>query len=361
LQSRVGCFINEVNKNMLLSRRTKRVILGFSAILVLVVFVLVAAVRYLSGVSERQRFEQERAELKPPEPLSVEIVERPLVRVKRYAAELVPWKQASVPSEVAGRVIETMVEAGQAVSKGETLVKVEDRRAKIALELSQARHEEAMRLLGEAERLQKSNVVSQTQYESVFSAAKITKAQLDEAKDAWERHTVKAPFDGVVNQRLVDEGDAVNVNQAVVELVDVERLRAKFTVAGNDLAAFSPGRQVEVRLLSGGRQKVAAKVDYVSRSSDPVTKMFQVEAAVDNSEREMPGGLQGVVEVEVESFANGPVAPAAAVRFSGRDAEVLVDAGDAKPVSTRITVGPEIDGQYPVLEGLKAGDRIFIR
>jgi len=346
---------------MLLSRRTKRVILGFTAILIFVVFVLVAAGRYLSGVSERQRFEQERSELKPPEPISVEIVEMPLVRVKRYAADLVPWKQAAVPSEVAGRVIETLVEAGQVVAKGETLVKVEDRRAKIAWELTQARHEEALRLLGEAERLQKSSVVSQTQYEAVFSSAKITKAQLDEAKDAWERHTVKSPFDGVVNQRLVDEGDAVNVNQAVVELVDVERLRVKFMVAGNDLAAFSPGREVEVRLLSGERQKVAAKVDYVSRSSDPVTKMFQVEAVVDNSQREMAGGLQGVVEVEVESFPNGPVAPAAAVRFSGRDAEVLLDAGDAKPVSTRITVGPEIDGQYPVLEGLKAGDRIFIR
>jgi len=346
---------------MLLTRRTKRVILGFTAILIFVVFVLVAAGRYLSGVSERQRFEQERAELKPPEPLSVEIVEMPLVRVKRYAAELVPWKQAAVPSEVAGRVTETLVEAGQVVSKGETLVKVEDRRAQIAWELTQARHEEAMRLLGETERLQKSNVVSQTQYAAVLSAAKITKAQLDEAKDTWERHIVKAPFHGVVNQRLVDEGDAVNVNEPVVDLVDVERLRVKLMVAGNDLAAFSPGREVEVRLLSGGREKAVAKVDYVSRSADPVTKMFQVEAVVDNAGGAMAGGLQGVVEVEVESFPNGPVAPAAAVRFSGRDAEVLVDVGDAKPVSTRITVGPEIDGQYPVLEGLKAGDRIFIR
>ncbi len=346
---------------MFLSRRTKRVVLGFSAVLILVVFIVVSAGRYLSSVKERQRYEQERSELKPPEPLAVEIVEKPLVRVKRYSADLVPWKQASVPSEVTGRVIETSVEAGQAVSKGETLVKIEDRRAKIALDLTQARHEEAMRLLGEAERLQKSSVVSQTQYESVFSEAKITKAQLDDAKDTLDRHTVKAPFDGVVNQRLVDVGDAVNVNQAVVELVDVERLRVKFMVAGNDLSAFPPGREVEVRLLSGSRQSVAAKVDYVSRSSDPVTKMFQVEAVVENADGEMAGGLQGVVEAEVEIFPNGPVAPAAAVRFTGRDAEVLVDAGEGKPVSKRITVGPEIDGQYPVLDGLKVGDRIFIR
>jgi len=346
---------------MLLSRRTKRVILGFTAVSILVVFVVVAAGRFLSGVAERQRYEQERAELKPPEPLVVEIIEKPLVRVKKYSADLVPWKQAMVPSEVTGRVIETAVEAGQVVAKGETLVKVEDRRAKIALELTQARHEEAMRLLGEAERLQKSNVVSQTQYESVFSEAKITKAQLDEAKDTLDRHTVKAPFDGVVNQRLVDEGDAVNVNQAVVEMVDVKQLRVKFMVAGNDLTAFPPGRDVDVRLLSGSRERVAAKVDYVSRSSDPATKMFQVEAVVENADGKMAGGLQGVVEAEVEIFPNGPVAPAAAVRFSGREAEVLMDKGEAKPVSQRITVGPEIDGEYPVIEGLKAGDRIFIR
>ncbi len=341
----------------MLSKRTKRTVLGFLAVVLVVVFLLVSMARYMESRRERQRYDAQRAELKPPEPVSRVIEERPLRRERKFSADVNPWTEAKVPAEMAGTVVETLVEAGQPVKTGDVLVRLDDTRAKIAVELAKARYAEAMRLLSEAERLQKSRVVSQTAFEAAASEARVSKAQLADAEDLLARHAVKAPFEGIVNRRMVDVGDAVNPNEEVAEVVDVNKLRVVFDVADTDLSAFQPGREVSLRLLGGGPDVLKPTVRFVSRSADPATRLFRVEAELENPG--IPGGLQGIVDAEVQVFPSGPVVPAAAVRFSGRDAMVLKD--DGGPVLTRIVVGPEIEGVFPVLEGLKAGDRVFIR
>lgn len=341
------------------TRRTKRLVLGFFAVGLIVVVVFSGSMRFLASQRERQRYEAQRGELKAPEPVSHEVMERELVRTRLFSVKVEPWISAEVPAEISGRVVRTLVEAGQEVAEGDVLVEIDDRRAKIAVELAKARHEESMRLLAEAERLQKSRVVSKTAYESTLAEARVTKAQMDEAQDTLSRHKVLAPFDGVVNERLVYVGDAVNVNQPVAVMVELNRLRVLLDASEGDLAAFPSGKALSLRTTLDGKS-FAPVVRFVSRSADPATRLFRVEAELDNSEANLPGGIQGVVEADVQIFARGPVVPASAVRFAGKDALVLKDQ-DGVPVLTKIVVGPEVDGLFPVYEGLQVGDRITIR
>jgi len=344
----------------MLHKRTKRIALGVAAVALIVLAVLLASNRYISAQRERQRLETERKELKPPAPVSVEIASEPLSRLRTFTADLRPWIQADVPAEVQGRVLETFVEAGRKVKKGDPLVKLDDTRARIAYEAVLARHTEASRLLVEAERLQKSRVVSQTAYEAALAEVRVSRALLDEARDTLERHTVKAPFSGIVNERLVDPGEAVNVNQPVARVVDLEKLRVYLHVSEADLSAFPAGKILPLQLSSGRRPPLAAEVVFASRSADPSTRLFRIEAMLDNADLGVPGGIQGTVETEVEVFPTGPVVPAAAVRFSGNNATVMLEGREAA-VQTPVRIGPEIDGRFPVLEGLKAGDRVLIQ
>ncbi len=346
---------------MLVSRKTKRVVLGFGAIGLVVLFILVASARFLTSERERQRYEQQRAEIKPPPPVSIAIEEKPLTRTRRFSAELLPWTEADVPAEVAGRVTETLVEAGQAVQAGDVLVQLDPTQARIAVDLATARHTEAVRLLGEAERLQKSRVVSQTAFEAANAEARATQAQLEDAIEQLADHTIRAPFAGIVNERLVDVGDAVTAFETVARVVDLERLRVRFHVTERDLAAFQSGETLSVRLLSGRHELLNPVIRFVSRSSDPKTRLFRVEAELDNRTLRLPGGLQAVVEGDIQVYPPGPVVPAAAVRFAGSDATVLKDDGSPEPVPTKIVIGPEVGGVFPVLDGLQVGDKVFIR
>ena len=341
-------------------RRTKRALLGFLALGLVVAGVVAGMNRYLDAQREKRRSEVERRELLAPPPVPVVIQSMPLERVRKFTAALEPWMSADVPAEVAGRVVEVFVEAGDSVVLGDRLVRLDATRAQILLDAAALRLSETERLLNEAERLRDVKAISATAYETALSEARIARAAFAEARDTVERHTVKAPFDGTVNARLVDVGDAVNVNEPVVEMVDLKTLRVELFVSESDLSAFPPGAVLPLRLVSGRAGQLEPVVRFASRSADPATRLFKVEAVLENTEHNLPGGIQGRVDAVVQEFPPGPVVPAVAVRFAGADAIVVKDTPDG-PRPVKIKVGPEIDGKFPVLEGLQPGDKVYIQ
>ena len=54
----------------------------------------------------------------------------------------------------------------------------------------------------------------------------LAKAELDLAKQALEEHTIIAPFDGIVIKRMKNPGESVRANEAVVQLGNLDKLRA---------------------------------------------------------------------------------------------------------------------------------------
>jgi RND family efflux transporter MFP subunit len=344
----------------MLHRRTKRAVLGFLALGLVVASVLAGASRYLEAQREKRRGEVERKELLPPPPVPVVIESMPLERLRNFTAVLMPWMTAGVPAEVAGRVVSVFVEAGACVSAGDVLLQIDPTRAQILKDAAALRVSETERLLKEAERLRDVRAISITAYETALSESRIAQSAFEEARDTVERHTVKAPFDGTVNARLVDVGDAVNVNEPVVELVDLAKLRVEFFVTESDLASFPVGESLPLRISSGAGGLLEPVVRFVSRSANPATRLFKVEAVLDNSTLHLPGGIQGRVSATVQEFAPGPVVPAVAVRFAGADAIVQKDTPEG-PSPIKIKVGPEIDGRFPVLEGLQPGDKVFVQ
>jgi len=344
---------------MKFTRRTKRVLLGFLALGLIVFFIILASFRFAEAAREKRRYEMEKAELLLPEPNVVTAQARDLQRVRRFTADLRPWIDAEVPAEVAGRVIEILVEGGSEVQPGSVLVRLDETLARIAVDQARARYEESLRLSAEAERLFKTRAISETALQAQISSVRLDQAALAEAAERLQRHTIRAPFPGIVDQRLVDVGEAVNANQPVARVVDLERLRVEFFVTETDLPAFAVGEKIRLLLDSRPDEVLEPSVDFVSPAADPRTRLFRIEAVMTNEEN-LPGGLQGVVEAVSRPFAGRPALPTAAVQFSGRQSLVWkVTPGGAE--LTEIRIGPEIDGFYPVLSGLEEGEQVLIR
>ena len=333
--------------------------MGFIALVALMAFIFTASWRMAEMGREKRRYENEQAALRPPAPVVIPATSQKLERPRRYAANLRPWMRADIPAEVTGRVTEVLVEAGDRVEKGEPLVRLDDTLARIAVEQARARLEESRRLLNEAERLLKSRAISETAYQAQASAVRMDQALLAEAAERLQRHTVRAAFPGLVDERMVDLGEAVQTNQPVVRVVDLEKLRVEFYVAESDLATVTPGSKVSVWLEQRPESHVEATVEFVSPAADPITRLFRVEAVWANDLR-LPGGLLGTVTVRSRPYADQPFVPSPAVEFSGRQSYVwkVTPAGTQRQA---IQVGPEMDGYYPVLEGLDMGDKVEIR
>lgn len=292
-------------------------------------------------------------------PTTVEVRSKPLYRDRKFPVEIRPWLQARVSAETPGRILETLSRPGQVLKKGDAILRLDDGTARIALDLAIARHMETSRLLVETERLLEAQTVPQSAYEAALEQVRTSRLQLDAARDIFEKHTVRAPFSGILDGIFVNTGDSVQAGDPLAKIVDLEKLRVYLDVTESDLSAFQRGSRIPLRLNSFAHEGLESRVEYVSRSSDPATALFRVESILDNEKSRLPGGITGTAEVRVLAYPRGPVVPAEAVEFAIGDAVVFKDRS-GKTVPSRIQVGPEIDGLFPVLSGLSEGDKIVI-
>ena len=337
---------------MMLKSRAKRIAPGAAAMALFLMAFL--------GV----RHERQRAAARPggdstPDFVSVQVGFERLARVKKFPAEIRPWIGAEIRTAVAGRVVEKFVEPGMDLKKGDPLLRLEETGPRLALESELARHAEATRALVETERLQKTGVVSDAAAEVALDEVRASRLRLDEAREVLARHTVRSPMSGVLTALAAQPGETLEPNQVLGAVEDIDKLRVFLNASKIDLPLFQPGEKLQLRLPPGIRETLRPEVLFVSPSADSKTGLFRIEAILNNMNHAVSANIQGTVEIEMEVYPEGPVIPAAAVRFSEQGTSVLREE-NGKPVPAPVRLGPEINGLYPVLEGLIAGESVFI-
>ena len=334
---------------MMLTDRAKRIAPGAAA---LVLFLMA----FLGVRHESQRPAPNKEQDLPPAPISMEVGYDRLARIKKYPAEIQPWIDAEIRCGVAGLVLERLVEPGAMVKKGDPLIRMDETRARNAADAELARHSEASGLLVETERLQKTGAVGPTALEASLAEVRASRSRLDQAREILTRHTIRSPISGVVTILRAKSGDTVEQKELIGVVADVEKLRVFIHVPQADVGFFKPGERFLLRM---GRETHRPEILFVHPAADPQTGRVKIEAVLNNPNRDISTKTPSSVEMETEVFAAGPVVPAGAVRFTENGTIVLREE-KGKPVPLPVRVGSEIDGWYPVLEGLQSGERVFI-
>ena len=333
----------------MLTSRAKRIAPGAAA---LVLFLMA----FLGVRHERQRPAPTADQELPSAPVSVEVGYDRLARIKKYPAEIQPWIDAEIRCGVAGLVLEKLVETGALVRKGAPLIRMDETGARNAADAELARHSEASGLLVETERLEKTGTVGPTALEASLAEVRGSRGRLDRARELLARHTVRAPISGVLTILSAKAGDTVELNQLIGVVADVEKLRVFIHVPQDQVSFFKLG---ESFLLRVGSETHRPEILFVHPAVDPRTGLIKIEAILNNPNRDISARTPAMVEIETEAFPAGPVVTAQAVRFTENGTIVLREEM-GKPVPIPVRVGSEIDGWYPVLEGLQAGERVFI-
>lgn len=359
----------------MLSRSAKRRVLGIFFGTLTLILLLSLVNLYFAALERRQRAEEERAGLVPPAALRHTVETRTLREERTFAGRLEPWRAATLAAESEGRILTIRRETGDAVEEGDILAEIDPTLPRLALEASEKAREtrrqqvrEAARQVREGEELLRSRSIPESEVESRRARLAIEEAELARlstevarAEALLDRHTLRAPFSGVIGQRMIDEGDRVMPGQAAFQLVDLARLRLIFQVGETERTAFSPGTEIRFQLSSARGEEHRARIGHLAPSRGPAGN-FRVEAPWENTGTNWPGGLQVVVTAPLILYEDLPFIPAAAVRFDGPRTTVLRALGeDGEAERIAIEVGPEIDGQYPVLKGLMAGEVVIIR
>jgi RND family efflux transporter MFP subunit len=291
------------------------------------------------------------------------------------SGQLEPRREATVLAQAGGTVLEVEVEAGDRVTTGDLLARIED--ASAADQLTAARKaqrsaEEAERLaqqeLERARTLSRAGGLSTKDLQQARSALASQQAQLAQAQAALAlareavRHTeVRATIDGVVSQRRVNPGDVVGIGTPLFTLIDPTSLRLVAWVPASQAPSLRQGLPVDFTVTGSGPEIFEGAIEQVSPMIDPTTGQVQLWASIPNQTGTLLAGLFAEGHVATHS-QQGLLVPLSAVDESGATPTVLriTPTGTVERVDVTLGLRDELAQRVEIKRGLSAGDVVVL-
>ena len=296
---------------------------------------------------------------------------RPMERTLQVVGTLAAQNEATVAAQVAGQLEKNLVDLGDPVKAGQEIALI-DTTSYAALASASAANlaranasaANAAQNLKRAEDLQREQIASTSDLEAAVADAARTRAEVKaaEANDAVarlavDRSRVKAPFDGIIAERLASPGDYLAVGTPIARLVQTDPLRLRLEVPEREAGAVRVGQSVRV-FLDGDTNRYHGQLSRIAPAIRADNRMLPVEADVPN-----PGGLRAGLFVRAQIVITEPTetlsVPAnAIVTFAGLEKVVTVTGG--KAAEKAVTTGRRDNDWVEILAGLDAGETLVL-
>lgn len=252
----------------------------------------------------------ESAEIRSAEQFSVRVrsqVAEEVVRTITVNGKTAPARTIEINAETDGRVVETGVERGERVSEGGIIVRLDERDRQERLRQAEALVLQRQTEFEARERLKSESYVSDSQLKEAAALLEAAKAELRRAELDIDYTFVKAPFDGALQERLVEVGDFVSSGDPIATFVDDRSIIVTAAVSEYDAKYVERGEEARARLATG--EEISGIVRYVAPVADDATRTFTVELVVDNEDGAYRAGMSAELMIPAETIFAHRVSP----------------------------------------------------
>jgi RND family efflux transporter MFP subunit len=286
---------------------------------------------------------------------------------------LVADRDARIRAEVAGAVLQTYVDAGQRVSAGDALARIDDAvlqdaalSARSSITQATVSAEQAARELKRAKTLNAAGAIADRDVEGAERANLAAqagladaKARLASAEKNLRNATVRSPFAGVVAEKTVSPGDIVAPGAALFTVIDPRSLRVDASVPTSALADLRVGSPI-LFTVNGSDRQLEGKVTRINPMVDAQTRQVKVTASVPNNQNSLVAGL--FVEGRVASEKRiGIMVPEKALDETGVSAFVMrLKSGKVEKVEVQLGARDGGAELVEVKSGLAVGDTVLL-
>ncbi len=343
---------------------------------------------------------------------SLPVEQKQIRRNVEAVGSLFPLEEVTVSSEVEGRVEQVLVDVGDHVTAGQTIVKVVPTELQLTLDQQRASLQQARARLG----LPDNN----EEFKDVRTAAEVKKAAADladaeqkylRAKTLYEqgllpkqsfdeaesRHNaaraaydlsiqgvenlrsqlaqsraatalaqkkvndsnIRAPFAGQIKERIVTQGQYLKVQTPVMVIVNVDPLRVRLRVPEKMAAWVKTGQEVTVSVEAHPDSMFKGKITRINPSVDQQTRAFEVEALIDNHEALLKPGFFVKATIPSSALVEALLVPQEALLYLYGVYKVFVIEGNTLK-EKEVKIGERYGDEVEITEGLKPGERIAL-
>jgi RND family efflux transporter MFP subunit len=266
--------------------------------------------------------------------------------------------QATLSSRIQGTIDRLLAREGTQVSKGQTLVELDNRDVRADLARVQAEVENTKAQLDRMTALYDRDAVSKQEMENAIRAYKVAEANRKTVLAQLSYTVVKAPFDGVITEKKVEAGELASPGQPLLKMEDPRWLRLEATVAEGDLKSVSRGDRIPVTIDALGGQVLTGVVSHILPAGDPRTHTFTVKVDLPPTPG-LKSGMFGRLHLE-KGTSETILLPASALVERGELTSVFVVGSDQIARLRWVKAGRRFANQVEVLSGMNVGERVLL-
>lgn len=325
--------------------------------IILISFVLFAAIFFYScGKKSESQTNNEKKDI--PYVKIMDIAPKSFTENFSVVGVVKPYATAKVSSEEGGLILRIYKKKGDRVSRGQTLVQLKKDVENASYESALAQLELAKLNYEKQEQLYKENATTEIAYRTAALQLDAAEKGLDVIRTHIAKGFIRSPISGVVDDKYMNEGEMSGPGAPILNLVDVSRVKITAGIPESHVKDVRLGQGVKITcdVLPGA--EFEGQISYISPSLSSLTRTFDVEIVINNSERILKPEMSAKVEMAKFELAEAIVLPQDYIVDLGEDKYVMVLEGD---VARRriIETGGREGNAVLIVSGLKAGEKLI--
>lgn len=260
---------------------------------------------------------------------------------------------------VGGHVARILVEEGDRVQAGDTLLSLEDAENQLHEERTRLEHSKAVQDRERVEELARRNLVSEQDRDQARYAEELARLNWESARLTVERGHVRAPIDGVVSRRSVQVGDLVSQTNPLFTLVDDRELIAVLDVPEREWPRLKVGQPVQVASVALDEGGLSGRIKRIAPVVDSASGTVRVTVAVSDPAGRLRSGMYARFSIVVDTREDAVLVPKRALVYD-REQPFAWVAGDSLAERRSVVAGYEDADRLEVREGLEAGEQLIV-
>jgi RND family efflux transporter MFP subunit len=304
-------------------------------------------------------------------------VQRTVTDIEEFTGRLEAPRSVDVRPRIGGTIDKVHFRDGQRVAQGALLFTIDPKpfqaelaRAQSQLTSARSRAALATSDLARAKKLLDSKAVSAQEFDQLTSGAATSGADIAAAEAAVRvaqlnlgYTSLRAPIAGHLSRAIINEGNLVNDQSVLTNLVATEKVYAYFDGSEQTYLRLRKGaaaRTVKMALADDTGFPHTGQVDFVDNQLNPQTGSIRARAVFDNPTGEFTPGLFARLQLTVGAPYSAVLTPERAINTDQNRKLVYVVGADNMPQPREVQLGTLMEGMRVVTSGLKAGELVVV-
>ena len=267
--------------------------------------------------------------------------------------------QIELTAEIAGRVSELYVKEGSVVKAGQAIAKIENEILNANQSEAKARLEQLRLNLNRYEQAYKTGGVTQKQVDDARLELESAQAKNVQANKNLFNSVVKAPVNGIINNRYVEVGTYLASGNKIVEIVDDAKLKLTVNVNEYQIIQLHTGDKVEVTASVYPEVTYQGVITFIAAKSD-ASLNYPVEVEINNiAGKALKAGMYGTAHFKPETKNASLMIPRSAFQ-GGINSNLIFINDNGKAKLQKVVAGNVYGNMVEVREGLKEGDQVIV-